>query len=57
MTRTAFLYVESQQDHQDVYAGVAWHHLRRVADRLMIGLKKVELLNCGAALPPLQLFP
>jgi 3-phenylpropionate/cinnamic acid dioxygenase small subunit len=55
--RTAFLYVESQQDHQEVYAGVVWHHLKRVADRLVIGLKKVELLNCEAALPSLQLFP
>ena len=25
--------------------------------RLVIGLKKVELLNCEAALPSLQLFP
>ena len=55
--RTAFLYVESQHDHQEVYAGVVWHHLKRVGERLVIGLKKVELLNCEAALPSLQLFP
>jgi 3-phenylpropionate/cinnamic acid dioxygenase small subunit len=55
--RTAFLYVESQRDHQEVYAGVVWHHLKRVGGRLTIGLKKVELLNCEAALPSLQLFP
>jgi len=55
--RSAFLYVESRQDHQEVYAGVAWHHLRRNAERLAIVLKKVELLNCEAALPSLQLFP
>jgi len=55
--RTPFLYAESQRDHQEIYAGVAWHHLRRVQERLAIVLKKVELLNCDAALPSLQLFP
>ena len=55
--RTAFLYVESQLDHQEIYAGVVWHHLKRVGERLAILLKKVELLNCEAALPSLQLFP
>jgi 3-phenylpropionate/cinnamic acid dioxygenase small subunit len=54
--RTAFLYVESQLDHQELYAGVVWHHLKTVKDRLLIGLKKIELLNCDAALPSLQLF-
>jgi 3-phenylpropionate/cinnamic acid dioxygenase small subunit len=57
VTRTAFMYVESQQDHQEVYAGVVWHHLKRAGDRLALMLKKVELLNCEAALPSLQLFP
>ncbi|MGO9635428.1 MAG: aromatic-ring-hydroxylating dioxygenase subunit beta [Steroidobacteraceae bacterium] len=57
VTRTAFLYVESQRDHQEVYAGIVWHHLRRAGDRLALMLKKVELLNCEAALPSLQLFP
>jgi 3-phenylpropionate/cinnamic acid dioxygenase small subunit len=57
VTRTAFLYVESQRDRQEVYAGIAWHHLVRIDGRLTIKLKKVELLNCGAALPSLQLFP
>jgi 3-phenylpropionate/cinnamic acid dioxygenase small subunit len=54
--RTAFLYVESRRDDQQVYAGVAWHHLQRAGERLVILLKKVELLNCEAALPSLQLF-
>jgi 3-phenylpropionate/cinnamic acid dioxygenase small subunit len=55
--RTPFLYVEYQQDHQELYAGVAWHHLRRRGDTLVIAVKKIELLNCEAALPSLQLFP
>jgi 3-phenylpropionate/cinnamic acid dioxygenase small subunit len=55
--RTAFLYVESRRDDQQVYTGVAWHHLKRVGGGLVILLKKVELVNCEAALPSLQLFP
>ena len=57
VVRSAFMYVESRHDHQEIYAGVAWHHLKRAGDRLLIELKKVELLNCDAALPSLQLFP
>jgi 3-phenylpropionate/cinnamic acid dioxygenase small subunit len=54
--RTPFMYLEYQQDQQEVYAGVAWHHLKRGADKILIALKKIELLNCEAALPSLQLF-
>jgi 3-phenylpropionate/cinnamic acid dioxygenase small subunit len=55
--RTPFMYLEYQQDRQEVYAGVAWHHLRCGAGKIVIALKKIELLNCEAALPSLQLFP
>ena len=55
--RTPFMYLEYQQDQQEIYAGVAWHHLRRGGEKILIALKKVELLNCEAALPSLQLFP
>lgn len=55
--RTPFLYLESRKDRQQVFAGVAWHHLRAVRGRLSIVLKKVELLNCDAALPSVELFP
>ncbi len=55
--RTPFMYIEYQQDQQEVYAGVAWHHLKRGGDNIVIALKKIELLNCDAALPSLQLFP
>jgi 3-phenylpropionate/cinnamic acid dioxygenase small subunit len=54
--RTAFMYLEYQQDRQEVYAGVAWHHLRRDGENIVIALKKIELLNCESALPSLQLF-
>jgi 3-phenylpropionate/cinnamic acid dioxygenase small subunit len=56
LLRTAFLYLEYQDDQQEVYAGVAWHHLKRADNGLRIALKKIELLNCEAALPSLQLF-
>jgi 3-phenylpropionate/cinnamic acid dioxygenase small subunit len=55
--RTPFFYGESRQDQQQLYAGVAWHHLKREQEQIRIVLKKVELLNCDAALPSLQLFP
>jgi 3-phenylpropionate/cinnamic acid dioxygenase small subunit len=57
VTRTAFLYAESQLDHQEVYAGIAWHHLRQQPEGLRLRMKKVELVNCDAALPSIQLFP
>jgi len=55
--RTPFLYLESQIDAQFMLAGVSRLHLARVDGRLRIRLKKVELLNCDAALPSIQLFP
>jgi 3-phenylpropionate/cinnamic acid dioxygenase small subunit len=56
LTRTPFLYVETQLDEQLVLAGVAWHHLVTQAGRLRIHLKKIELVNCDAALPSIQLL-
>ena len=55
--RTPFLYAESQLDTQIVLAGVSWHHVVEIERRLRMRLKKVELLNCDAALPSIQLFP
>jgi 3-phenylpropionate/cinnamic acid dioxygenase small subunit len=57
VVRTPFMYLEYQQDQQETYAGVAWHHLKDQGGKLVIQLKKIELLNCEAALPSLQLFP
>lgn len=54
--RTPFMYAESQLDQQFILAGVCWHHLVRVGAELRIRLKKIELLNCDAALPSIQLF-
>jgi hypothetical protein len=40
-----------------VLAGISRLHLVQLDGRLRIRLKKVELLNCDAALPSIQLFP
>jgi 3-phenylpropionate/cinnamic acid dioxygenase small subunit len=54
--RTPFVYVESQRDRQDPYAGVAWHHVAMLDGGLRLRMKKIDLLNCDAALPSIQLF-
>ncbi len=56
VTRTPFIYFESQLDRQLVLAGVTWHHLVRAGDRLRMRLKKIELVNCDAALPSIQML-
>jgi 3-phenylpropionate/cinnamic acid dioxygenase small subunit len=56
LMRTPFMYVESQLDTQTVLAGVAYHHLARIDGALRIQMKKIELLNCDAALPSIQLL-
>jgi 3-phenylpropionate/cinnamic acid dioxygenase small subunit len=55
--RTPFVYFESQLDTALILAGVSWLHVVDLDDRLRIRLKKVELTNCDAALPSIQLFP
>lgn len=55
--RTPFLYLESQADTQQVLGGVCRLHLVQLDGTLRIRLKKVELLNCDAALSSIQLFP
>lgn len=56
VARTPFVYFETQLDTQFVLAGVSWLHLVAVSGDLRIQMKKVELLNCDAALPSIQLF-
>jgi 3-phenylpropionate/cinnamic acid dioxygenase small subunit len=54
--RTPFLYVETQLDRQLLLAAVAYHHLVLRAEGWRIQMKKVELLNCDAALPSIELL-
>jgi 3-phenylpropionate/cinnamic acid dioxygenase small subunit len=56
LIRTPFMYVETQLDAQIVLAGVAYHHLTSIAGALRIRMKKIELVNCDAALPSIQLL-
>jgi 3-phenylpropionate/cinnamic acid dioxygenase small subunit len=56
VTRTAFHYAEARGDAMQMLTGVALHHLVRQDDALRIRLKRVELLNCDAALLSIQLF-
>ena len=54
--RTAFHYVETRQDEQSLFAGWATHELVQQDGQLRIRLKRVDLVNCDAALPNIQLF-
>ncbi len=56
VTRTAFHYAEARGDEMQAYTGVAVHHLVREDGMVRIRLKRVNLLNCDAALPSIQLF-
>lgn len=54
--RTEFHYTESQGDELQFYVGSMFHHLRLQDGALRMSLKRVNLLNCDAALPAVQLF-
>lgn len=54
--RTAFLYTETRGDESQRYAATAWHTLVRQDGALKIKLKRVDILNCDAMLPSIQLF-
>ena len=55
-TRTAFCYAEARGDAMLWLAGTAEHHLLTDGDALKIRLKRINLVNCDAALPSVQLF-
>ena len=54
--RTAFQYVETRGDEQQLYAGWASHDLRLQGADWRIVLKRVDLVNCDAAFGNIQLF-
>ncbi|MFS8935426.1 putative benzoate 1,2-dioxygenase, subunit beta [Cupriavidus taiwanensis] len=56
LTRTRYIYVETAGETQQVYACTAEHTLSQQDGRLKIRQKRVDLLNCDAALPSVQLF-
>jgi 3-phenylpropionate/cinnamic acid dioxygenase small subunit len=56
VTWTPMHYVESRGDVQTLYAAWATHHLAVIDDQIRIRLKRVDLVNCDAALGSIQLF-
>jgi 3-phenylpropionate/cinnamic acid dioxygenase small subunit len=54
--RTPFFYAEARGDEQLVFTGVVRHHVIEVDGALRIREKRIDLLNCDAALPSVQLF-
>jgi 3-phenylpropionate/cinnamic acid dioxygenase small subunit len=56
VVRTEFHYTESQGDELQFYVGTFFHHLTLQDGGLKMTLKRVNLLNCDAALPAVQLF-
>ncbi|MGH6989603.1 MAG: aromatic-ring-hydroxylating dioxygenase subunit beta [Stellaceae bacterium] len=56
VTWTPLHYVETRGDDQMLLAAWATHHLTVIDGALKIRLKRVDLVNCDAAFPSLQLF-
>jgi 3-phenylpropionate/cinnamic acid dioxygenase small subunit len=56
VTWTPMHYVESRAEEQTLYAAWATHHLAMIDGALKIRLKRVDLVNCDAALGSIQLF-
>ena len=56
VTCCQFHYTEAQNDEVNFFVGTAFHHLSMREGALRITLKRVNLLNCDAALPAVQLF-
>jgi 3-phenylpropionate/cinnamic acid dioxygenase small subunit len=54
--RTAFHYVETRLDTQNLFAGWATHELVTEDGALRIKLKRVDLVNCDAAFGNINLF-
>jgi 3-phenylpropionate/cinnamic acid dioxygenase small subunit len=56
LVRSEFHYTESQGDELQFYVGTCFHNLTVCDGKLLMTLKRVNLLNPDAALPAVQLF-
>lgn len=56
VVRTQCIYTETHADEQQMYACTTFHTLAVEGGVLKMRLKRVNLLNCDAALPSIQLF-
>ena len=54
--RSEFHYTETQGDELTIFVGTCFHHLTVADGALRMTLKRVNLINCDAALPAVQLF-
>ena len=50
LVRSKFQVVEYRREMQTTYAGTTWHRLVASGSTIMIASKKVDLVNCDAAL-------
>jgi 3-phenylpropionate/cinnamic acid dioxygenase small subunit len=56
VVRSEFHYTEAQRDELNFFVGTCFHHLALHQGALRMSLKRVNLINCDAALPAVQLF-
>jgi 3-phenylpropionate/cinnamic acid dioxygenase small subunit len=56
VVRSEFHYTEAQGDELQFFVGTCFHDLTVQDGALRMSLKRVNLLNCDAALPAVQLF-
>ena len=56
VVRSEFHYTEAQRDEINWLVGTCFHHLCVRDGALRLTLKRVNLINCDAALPAVQLF-
>lgn len=57
VVRSQQIYTETRGDEQQQYATTVFHTIVQENGELRLRLKRVNLLNCDAALPSIQLFP
>ena len=56
VVRSEFHYTEAQGDELNFFVGTCFHHLTLQDGALRMSLKRVNMINCDAALPAVQLF-
>ena len=56
VVRSEFHYTEAQGEELNTFVGTCFHHLTVDGGTLRMTLKRVNLINCDAALPAVQLF-
>jgi 3-phenylpropionate/cinnamic acid dioxygenase small subunit len=55
IVRSKFMMIEYRRDHQRIFGGTMLHGLVKTDGRIMIAWKRVDLVNCDAALEGLTI--